>query len=183
MAWMFHPPLPYPRRHVTNQEGGSDRRWFNGWKGCQDHCVEEAEDGGYCAGDEYEAAPPAGRGCYAGDEAYQAVDGDLDHDPRHEGGDVRGARRVGVGKPLVERHHARLDPEADEEHDEDDAEGSGVHARREGDRVGPRQRVEGQEPRHQAHRAQLRHREVAAQPYPPPSPRSSSSPTGRRRGT
>ena len=72
-----------------------------------------------------DAAPPSGEARKQRRDPDDAVDAHLDDDARHDGRDV--ARRVGVRarQPDVQRHDARLQPEADEGEDEDrDGEGA-----------------------------------------------------------
>ena len=59
-------------------------------------------------------SPPGFRMAQKGQGSKQAVDAGLDHDARHEGGNVAGRRWMRLGEPDVQRHETGLGSEADQ---------------------------------------------------------------------
>ena len=84
---------------------------------------EDTPDPGHDSDSDQQPAPPCRCGGKIGQRADQAVDPDLDHRTRHDGGDV--ARRCGMSlrEPDVQRHEPRLGAEADDGEQEQDTGG------------------------------------------------------------
>ena len=126
--------------------------------------VQDAEDRGERA-DEHEGEAPAGARHAQAEraDAKETVDARRDEHGGHQRRDAGRRRRMRLGQPDVERQHARLDAEADEEQHEQHVAREPrdeVARQQRGQRQRSRGRTEDEEAGQQAAGADVRHHEV-----------------------